>query len=114
MTFWEAVVHFFSDNIDVYKISTHCNAKLNKNLPNVSKRSLSVVFNEPLSSRMTSQNASFGQDEKTKHKPVSNTRSSFQSEWVKTPQPMALFGIFRLLRFRWKEHNSSFEYRITS
>ena len=114
MTFSEAVVHFFSDNIHVYKISTHYNAKINKNLPNVSKRSLSVVLNKPLNYRMTSQNASFGHDEKTKHKPVSNTHSSFQSQWVKTPQPMALFGIFRLLRFQWKEHNSSFEYRITS
>ena len=39
-------------------------------------------FQYTADSLVTSENASLGQDKKTKHKPVTNTFSSFQSECV--------------------------------
>ena len=50
---------------------------------------------------MTSENASFGQDKETKHKSVSNTHSSFQSEYVSkisSEVPRALRPIFKRIK----------------
>ena len=69
MTFWKAVVHFFSDHMFT-KVEIFYSAKIYNFLPNVSKKWFLIVSTTPLDSPMTSQNASFGQDKKTKYKRI--------------------------------------------
>ena len=67
------------------------------------KRPFLIVFTASLDSSMTSQNAINGQDEKTMHMPVSNTLSSFQSEYIKRHKEKILN--FKSGRLDWKVRN---------
>ena len=82
VTFQESLAHFFRRY--AFKISNFYDTKVNKYQPNVWKKVVFDHFTKPLDSLTRSQNASFGQDKRTKNIPVSNTQSSFQSECVKS------------------------------